>query len=759
MEKKYDVLAFIIPFSILMFIFLIYNVFLGMHLPGFHGDYYIQHVTLYNYIRESFYESGNLFPQMNMTHGGISSFANLVYYGSMNPIVWFSFLFPFMSMQTYLELVIVFFISTVSFLNYKFLKFHIENNLVNFLTSVAFSVVPVMIVQLQTQLPFVLFYPFLLICLITIHDFKNRYIYFIIAMSLIYYINFTFSVSVFIFMVIYYLYLHRNKLIESSNIVKFLIFFVIANALALMIGFLPFIIQALASNSRSVTEQPELYSTKNFIENMYVFQYLVFGYSWSLYLYMVVASFVVFFKKTRKLSIFLIFLALSIMFVPLNKLLNMFLYYDVKVYINFIPFVMLMFASVINELLSFKIGKRLLYFVIFNMVFLVIYAIYPQIVLFGEGFNQNLIIFIILQNIVIMMLLTNKNHLVNILTTMFIVFISFTVFSDFHVENRPTSSACQQTPTEFYRTAPLDSFNISSCSQEFMFTSYTSIVNENYANYATKNLNNPENAYAVSDRITSSELAKYVLSIGSGQPFIKGVESQYIYENNIDGFNNIDMVSHVESENYNIEYDKEIPHTSVEIEDMNVVPEVESTFDIAPYCVDNDYLEVEFSVDGAETFRVNNSPYVNDQEKYSLVFDCELIGHIGFSSQENMTISEITINGYNYDDILSTQYPSVMPTNVNVDYNESITFDLNMQTPGMLVTTIPYDDGFDVKVDGVSVDTEIVNHYFLGVPLESGNHTIEITFKMKGFYLGLIVTIIGILITIYLVIKQKKPSF
>ena len=104
-------------------VYFYFKIILDLNLNGFGSDFTEQHLPLYDYIRQSFYMTHDLFPQMNMRHGGISSFANLVYYGSMNPFIWFSFLFPFISMQTYLELIMIPFIAFISYMNFNILKF------------------------------------------------------------------------------------------------------------------------------------------------------------------------------------------------------------------------------------------------------------------------------------------------------------------------------------------------------------------------------------------------------------------------------------------------------------------------------------------------------------------------------------------------------------------------------------------------------------------------------------------------------------
>jgi uncharacterized membrane protein YfhO len=74
----------------------------------------------------------------------------------------------------------------------------------------------------------------------------------------------------------------------------------------------------------------------------------------------------------------------------------------------------------------------------------------------------------------------------------------------------------------------------------------------------------------------------------------------------------------------------------------------------------------------------------------------------------------------------------------------------------MIVTTIPYDKGYTVKIDGVEVETEKVNEYFLGVPISTGEHSVEITFKMRGFYIGVIITAFGILTWFSILFIRKE---
>ena len=62
-----------------------------------------------------------------------------------------------------------------------------------------------------------------------------------------------------------------------------------------------------------------------------------------------------------------------------------------------------------------------------------------------------------------------------------------------------------------------------------------------------------------------------------------------------------------------------------------------------------------------------------------------------------------------------------------------------------LLTTIPDEDGWVVKVNGKKVDYEVTLGTLITIPLESGNNEIEMTFSPNYFKLAVVLTIIGLL--------------
>lgn len=81
---------------------------------------------------------------------------------------------------------------------------------------------------------------------------------------------------------------------------------------------------------------------------------------------------------------------------------------------------------------------------------------------------------------------------------------------------------------------------------------------------------------------------------------------------------------------------------------------------------------------------------------------------------------------------------------------------IKSQKDGMFITSIPFDKGFEMTIDGVKVKCERVNKAFLGFHLEAGKHKIRILYHAPGVTAGKILTGLGVLIVIAGAVRKKK---
>ena len=87
-------------------------------------------------------------------------------------------------------------------------------------------------------------------------------------------------------------------------------------------------------------------------------------------------------------------------------------------------------------------------------------------------------------------------------------------------------------------------------------------------------------------------------------------------------------------------------------------------------------------------------------------------------------------------------------SNTHIVSDVSITDDSNY-----MMTSIPYSDGWKVKVDGKFVKTEKAWNAFLSFPISKGNHKVEFVFRQKGVILGALLSIVSVA---YLVIQMRR---
>ncbi len=87
---------------------------------------------------------------------------------------------------------------------------------------------------------------------------------------------------------------------------------------------------------------------------------------------------------------------------------------------------------------------------------------------------------------------------------------------------------------------------------------------------------------------------------------------------------------------------------------------------------------------------------------------------------------------------------------------------INQKSAGWLITSIPYDENFEILIDGKEVNCEKVNTAFLGCKISEGEHQVDILYHAPGVTSGKIVSLTGIgtfaLITAMPYIKKKKDE-
>ncbi len=91
-------------------------------------------------------------------------------------------------------------------------------------------------------------------------------------------------------------------------------------------------------------------------------------------------------------------------------------------------------------------------------------------------------------------------------------------------------------------------------------------------------------------------------------------------------------------------------------------------------------------------------------------------------------------------------YQQPVKTDLNGPQGDRLSGRVTCEEPGYLITSIPYDDHFELRVDGKRENPVRVNTSFLGARLDAGEHVIQVEYHAPGKTAGLVATLLGIIL-------------
>lgn len=97
--------------------------------------------------------------------------------------------------------------------------------------------------------------------------------------------------------------------------------------------------------------------------------------------------------------------------------------------------------------------------------------------------------------------------------------------------------------------------------------------------------------------------------------------------------------------------------------------------------------------------------------------------------------------------------------NVNKYGDDYLDGNIHVDKNGILYTSIPFEKGWELKVDGKKVEPIKLINSFLGVELESGDHKIELRYIPYGFKIGMFISVISLIFLFILIsINRQKTN-
>lgn len=186
---------------------------------------------------------------------------------------------------------------------------------------------------------------------------------------------------------------------------------------------------------------------------------------------------------------------------------------------------------------------------------------------------------------------------------------------------------------------------------------------------------------------------------------------------------------------------------------------------------ENLYLYV--NSDNVEQISISSDSYHNTQN-----VDREYILDIGRHEKGEVISVDITISSgdsgyidfyaYGFDEAeFQRGYERLKADSLQVETftDTKIRGTIDVSDNGILYTSIPYDEGWTVMVDGEKIakkDLIAVGDALLAVNIGSGIHTVEFSYTPRGMYIGIGISVFALAVIILLLVwnrSAKKPFF
>ena len=331
-------------------------------------DWLSQHSVIPEYFRQQFYATGDIISEFAMNFGAGQNAFNYIYHGYLTPVILISYLLPFVPMKTYIiGSSIGVMLLTLYLFYYWLLKKNLNKNIV-FCTTLLFLFSTSFFFHSHKQIMFVQYMPFLMMALIGIDRMflKKKRGLLVVSVFLMLLTNYFFSVSSILVLSLYAIY--QFMTINEKFTVKEFFSAAISYAMALINSVLlsafalfPAFFSILSGRSKSTVKKVSgiadmLFPSFNIINILYS------PYGMGLTCISLIAVFYLLFTR-RKNNVFLSLSLLIVSVFPIvTYILNIFLYDHSKIYIPFIPVVLMITGFFLNDIF---INKKIINYNIF----------------------------------------------------------------------------------------------------------------------------------------------------------------------------------------------------------------------------------------------------------------------------------------------------------------------------------------------------------------------------------------------------------
>lgn len=769
MKSNKKIIPYIVLFGLSLFFCWLFSGRLGTF--GSEVDWLSQHSVIPDYFRQQFYQTGELFPEFAPSLGGGQNIYNFAYYGLFSPLILPSYLLPFVKMSTYLMAVSFLTLAASVLLFYYWTGRHGFSQSIRFATALLFLLAGPMIFQSYRQIMFVNYMPFLLLTLIGVDIFWEKKRFMLMTTGIFLMIMTSFYYSICGMLVVFIYGIAKFPLKQHRKIHTFfqfiLPFFTAVSTSAFLL--IPTAGALLVRSGKS---------TKTQLKNLFIpdfslehFTYTGYGIGLSAGILAVLILGIFLFKYSEKLMCILCIIVLTL---PVfSWILNGGLYIRDKAFIPFVPLLCYLTASFLQRIQTLFSRKYLPVILLTPfLIYLACAGLYINQEL-GSNANKELCeslwdsswkseidaaltqekgLYRMEQDGSLKEDNSNMNRIWNPAqwtTTLYSsaynqdyqTFLTHTFKTELPYNNAIShSTSGNPLFRKFMGVKRLinkdEKGNISTQLAEYvapvLYATDRLISSEEYQKLSFPYNQTALMKYAVADDTTKKSTDKKAKIMDSAVP-VKLTFPQ-------------DSAIHKEGDNYHIQTPKPIDtvlHTELKSDTQKQL------------------FFLQFEVKNAKpnhsvTIKLNgtrnklsaaNHIYHNDNTIFTFVTELE-------AGQEKIPVTfsdgDYTLTGIkSYTGALSlltdtSLYQSeFIPDRAHTKGNH-ISGKISFSQNGYVITSIPFDKGFEVSIDGCAVIPEKVNTAFLGFPLSKGNHHLEITYHAPGAKVGKILSLLGL---------------
>ena len=729
-------------------------------------DWLSQHVSLADYFRQT----KQLLPDSFENLQGQTNAFSFSYYGLLRPDVLISYLFPNVPTSFFIISYATLLWSFTGGLCYYWLRNKGYKDTICFFSSIC-CICANCFFQSHQQIMFVEILPFLFLSLILIDENKRQWISLCICMALFH--NYFYTPGMILILLLYDYDQHKTI---KNMIVPIVLGVGFGAVLWLPTGYL------IINNHKSVV-QTNLFNL--FVPNLTLKGLVYDSYGCGLTVISWMALFQgIQFEKTKKLSILLI---LMFIFPIFSYILNGTLYARTKILVLCLPLVLMILAHWLQER---KLNKGLLvlaglflctktmflgllvalvfigYYFMDKKECLMMYALVPMIVFTGLNYNQCLDL-----KLYNSMYSKDKQTLIqrNDLNqrTADLDQVGYSVNHIYDLKEVKASSYTS-TSNSLYNTfvydiikSPIPQSNrtIITDSENYLYLSMMSVQNvlskdsdlygykevDIKGNYTLlKNKNVFPMVYVTNDTLSESKFDKlfypYNLDTVYNRTIVNG-ETSNDYASKMKLVKNLDQSILI--------HNKKKTKKTIPIDFDATQKMVCIDFDVKNYT----NKKVSISINGMKnTLSKKHSVYPNGNKHFTYILSKKTLKQFDvILSKGKYKISNIRV--YTCDmgvfDRSVTEVKSLKTTSI---FKGKVT----TSKDGYLVTSYPYEKGYEIYINGKKQNVEIVNKAFVGCKIKKGSHIITIQFHAPFKNIGLCISMLSIMIGGFWIWKKSK---